>query len=177
MRVFWLALLVAAGALLARADDAPTVRVFVPNVFSYQAPPGWTLLKVSPDAASQVPYPVAIDPGHDPDHPRALITVNVDSSPQPLLDWCRGSLERSRAQFAEYQARIGDPEPFTTAAGVRALRAPIYLTAGSKPLRYEMYFFDAPGGQKLAVACTCPAEDVDHYLPLFETAMKTFVAY
>jgi hypothetical protein len=143
-------------------------------MFSYQMPAGWAALNL-PGATypSAVEGPATAGPGHL----KAMITVNIDAASLPLPEWCSKSLARNQAQFAALHARVGELERFATAANVPGFRANIDLNARGRPIHYVMYFFAGGGDTKLAVTCACAASDADHYAPLFEAAMETFVPY
>jgi hypothetical protein len=155
---------------------APSPKIAVPSVFSYQPPTGWVVTRIS-----GMPYPVAMEKkGADPGlgFTPAMITVNSDTAPLPLIDWCSKSLAKNKAQLAAMNAQIGDLQPFFTAVpAVAGYRAPVDLTVKDKKLHYVMYFFNGGGDTKLAVTCICSAADADRYAPVFEAAMKTFYPY
>jgi hypothetical protein len=156
------------------ADTAPP-KITVPNVFSYQMPLGW--VAIDPQGGSA--YPTAVE-GPDtagPGHLKALISVNTDSAPMNLTEWCTKALAHRQADFAELHARLGELQPFKTAASVPGYTATVDLTARGRPIHYVMYFFAGAGNTKITVTCACAATDVDHYGPLFEAAMETFVPY
>jgi len=135
-------------------------------------PAGWTVLNL-PGAV----YPAAVE-GPDtagPGHLKAMITVNTDTAPLPLPEWCSQSVARNKVQFAALHAQVGELERFATAANVPGFRANVDLTAHGRPIHYVMYFFAGSGDSKIAVTCACAASDADHYAPLFEAAMETFV--
>jgi hypothetical protein len=155
---------------------AASPKIAVPNVFSYQPPNGWVVLRVS-----GMPYPLAMEKkGEDAGlgFTPAMITVNSDVAPLPLVDWCSKSLAKNKAQLAAMNAQIGDLQPFPTdVLTVIGYRAPVDLTAKDKKLHYVMYFFNGSGNTKLAVTCICSAADADRYAPVFEAAMRTFYPY
>jgi hypothetical protein len=167
-------LLLLAGFMVgARADQpAPTV-VSVPGVFSYVAPPGWVTINL-PNSA----YPTAVENPNaaDPKHVKAFITITNDTSSSGLTAWCTQTMARNKAQFALLNATVGELEPFTTTAGANAYRAPVDLTARGKAVHYFLYFFAGSNDAKITVTCACATSDVVHYAPLFEAAMKSFIA-
>jgi hypothetical protein len=112
-----------------------------------------------------------------PGHIKAMVTVNTDAAPQNLTEWCSKSLDRNKAQFAALHAQVGELQHFATAANVPGFRATVDLTARGRPIHYVMYFFAGSGDTKIAITCACAASDADHYAPLFEAAMETFVPY
>jgi hypothetical protein len=175
-----LPLLVFAAIVFAHADDPAPPKLAVPNVFSYQLPPGWTRVDLPGTT-----YPSAVEgpasPSVQPNTPspiKAMISINTDIAQMPLTEWCSKSLDKNRAQFAELKAQVGELELFHTNNPVTTgFRATVDLAARGRQIHYVMYFFAGGGDTKIAVTCACPASDADHYAPLFEGAMKTFVPY
>lgn len=145
------------------------VTVDQPKLYSYQAPAGWTL-QTLPSAQ----YPVACDTQDG--RTKATISVEIDTAPGPLDAWTAQSLAKNKVQFSQYNIQIGDQKPFATGSGVNAIQVPITLTAGGNGIQFVDYFFAGSSDAKIAVTCSCPAADAAHYIPLFETAMKTFVS-
>ena len=94
-----------------------------------------------------------------------------------LTEWCNKSLERNKADFAELHAQVGALQPFKTAASIPRLLRDGRPHRARALIHYAMYFFAGNGNMKIAVTCACAATDVDHYAPLFEAAMETFVPY
>ena len=84
-------------------------------------------------------------------------------------------MQKNKAQFAALGAQVGQLEPFIPTTGAVGYRAPIDLAVRGKALHYVMYFFDGGGNTKITVTCACPADEVAHYAPIFETTMKTFL--
>jgi hypothetical protein len=161
-------------ALISCARAADPGKIAVPNVFSYQMPVTWAAIKL-PGAT----YPTAVEgPGTaGPGHLKAMITVNTDVAPDNLTEWCTQSLARNKTQFDALHAQVGELQPFRTAANIPGYRAEVDLTARGRPIHYVMYFFAGAGNTKITVTCACAATDSDHYAPLFEAAMETFVPY
>jgi hypothetical protein len=184
MRVFTrqlLPLLFLASVVFAHGQDAPAPppppKITVPNVFSYQPPAGWSTVQLV-----NVPYPTALEGAQagKPDHLKAMISVNTDTSRYNLTQWCSQSLEKNKAQFAALNARVGELELFHTDNPViTGFRAPVDLAASAhgRSIHYVMYFFAGAGDTKIAVTCACAAADAARYDPIFEAAMKTFVPY
>jgi hypothetical protein len=160
-------LLVVPGLVDAQDDRA---QVSVPQVFSYQAPSGWTVQKI-PNAT----YPAATDFKNG--DISATITVETDHASGPLKEWCQKSLMKNKDQFAQYNFSAGDLVPFVTTAGVNGFRIAITINANSKNLAFVDYFFAGSPDAKIVVSCTCADRDTKHYSPLFDTAMKSFVPY
>jgi len=159
--------------VVVRADPAapaipPGPIVSVPNVFSYQAPPGW-ILKHAPGAT----YPTAVDAPNG--NEGGMIAVESTPSPGMLDDWFQRTLISYRAQYAGTTWRADDPKPFLTTAGVKGIRMPITMTVGNKNLYFVDYAFAGSGDTKITVGCTCLQADSNFYVPLFDAAMKTFV--
>jgi len=153
--------------LLMRADNKGSA-VSVPNLFSYQAPMGWALQKL-PSAT----YPAATETKNG--SVQAMITVEVDHTPGALDEWCRHSLEKNKVQFAAYNMNAGEPTPFTTSSGAKGFRIVITLTANSNKLAFIDYYFSGTSDAKFVVSCTCQQTEIDHYAPIFDAAVKTFV--
>jgi hypothetical protein len=161
------------GLLLAamgsgRAADG--IRVTAPNVFSYEAPPGW---KMQTTPTTELPAPAAVELKNGVIE--AMITVTVDTGAGPLDQWCKQSLAKNKVDYAAYNPRIGDPAPFETAAGVKGFRALMNLTILSKNLQFVVYFFSGSADAKIVATCSSPVDEADHYAPLFDSAMKTLV--
>ena len=53
----------------------------------------------------------------------------------------------------------------------------LQLNIGGRKLHFLYYFFAGSNNARFAFTCTCPAEDADHYDPLFKAAAKSFVAF
>lgn len=153
--------------LLMRAEDRSTT-VSISNLFSFQVPMGWTVQKV-PSAT----YPVATETKDGSVH--ASISVEADHTPGSLDEWCRHSLEKNKKQFASYNMKAGELTPFTTSSGAKGFRGTITLTANSNKLAFIDYYFSGSSDAKIAVTCTCQQAEIDHYAPIFDTAIKTFV--
>ena len=170
---------------LARADDptpappptpvpaaapAPPARIGEPTVFSYQLPPGWVSFTV-PHM-----YPIAVEKSGTAKaaQAKAMISVTAKSANGDLINWCAQAMQQNKAQFAALGAQVGQLEPFLTATNAVGYRAPITLVSHGRALYYIMYFFDGGDGTKLTVTCACPAHDAARYIPLFESAMKSF---
>jgi hypothetical protein len=172
-RSLFFLLLLSVLAVGARAQQpAPTV-VSAPSVFSYVAPSGWVTISL-PNSV----YPTAVENPNaaDPKHVKAFITITNDTSSNGLTAWCTQTMAKNKAQFALLNATVGPLEPFTTTAGANAYRATVDLTARGKAVHYFLYFFAGSNDAKITVTCACASSDVAHYAPLFETAMKTFIA-
>jgi hypothetical protein len=152
------------------AEDSG-VTVSEPNLFSYQAPAGWTLKSVR-----GAKYKAACDIKDDT--VKAAIGVEIDTQPGPLDDWCQQSLAKNKKLFSEADMQVGDQKPFETVSGAKGIRVPITLTpltTSSNKIQFIDYFFEGKSDAKIAVTCSCPAESGDHYAPLFDAAIKTFV--
>lgn len=129
---------------------------------------GWTVQKV-PSAT----YPIATETKDGSVH--ASISVEADHTPGALDEWCRHSLEKNKAQFASYDMNAGELTPFTTSSGAKGFRVIITLTANSNKLAFIDYYFSGSSDAKIAVTCTCQQVEIDHYAPIFDAAIKTFV--
>jgi hypothetical protein len=177
-RCWTTALLLIATLALLRAADAPAVSpqpwVTVRHLFKYQAPAGWTVRSI--DKFSN--YPIARNEANT--SVMAQITVDMETASEPLADWSKAFLAKDRASLTAYQVRSGDLEPFIMSAGAKGFRARLDFSAnlGSTTLQlhYAYYFFEGSKNARFAVACCCDHNDADHDGPLFDTAMKTFVA-
>ncbi len=167
-----LARFTAVAALLvapfAASADTPGPTVSVPGLFSYQTPPGWTVQKV---ASATYPAAQEIKNGAV----AAMITVEIDHTPGPLDQWLKKSLAKNKVQFASYDFIASAPVPCVTASGVQGFRVITHLTANSRSLYFVAYNFTGSADAKIVVTCNCPAADADHYTPIFDAAMKTFV--
>ncbi len=150
----------------ARAQD----RISVPDVFSYQIPPGWA----REDIPNMYPAAVELIGPASAGQAKAMITATSKISSEKLGEWCAEAMARNQKQFASLGARVGPLEPYGTAAGIRGFRANIDLIARGRPLHYALYFFDGGSGTKITVTCACPAPDAARYTLLFDAAMKTY---
>ncbi|HEX4140340.1 MAG TPA: hypothetical protein VHY09_08330 [Candidatus Methylacidiphilales bacterium] len=173
MRIFLrlaLAALLLAMLFPVRADTPAPTRISEPGVFSYLLPTGWVSMEV-PHM-----YPIAVEKSGaaQKERAKAMISVTTKMAGGDLVNWCAQSMEQNKAQFAALGAQVGQLEPFLTASGAIGYRAPIDVTVRGRALHYVMYFFDGGDGTKITVTCACPAADIAHYAPLFESAMKTF---
>ena len=146
-------------------DDGVTVSE--PNLFSYQAPKGWTL-KSLPSAT----YKAACDIKGD--NIGAVITVEMDKKAGSLQDYSQQSLANNKKLFAEAKIEIGTPQPFDTISGIKGIRVPIALSANGNSIPFIDYFFEGKSDAKLTVSCSCPVADKDRYASIFDAAMKTF---
>ena len=174
---YYMAALFLATLFLLRADNpaaphAPTT-ISEPTVFTYQIPRGWISVEV-PHM-----YPIAVEASGSAkkEQAKAMISVTTRMDNSPLANWCAQSLQQNKAQLATLGAQVGQLEPFFTAASAIGYRAPIDLQVKDRALHYVMYFFDGGDGTKITVTCACPATDTPRYLPVFETAMKSFVPH
>jgi hypothetical protein len=149
------------------AEDSG-LTVSEPNLFSYQAPAGWTL-QSNPNSQ----YKVACDIKNDA--VEAMISVEIDTQAGALDAWCQQSLAKNKKLFSEVDMQVGDQKPFKTVSGANGIRVPITLTVNSNKIQFIDYFFEGKSDAKIAVTCSCPAESGDHYAPLFDAAIKTFV--
>lgn len=154
--------------LLTRAEDQGTT-VSIPNLFFYQAPVGWTVQKL-PSAT----YPAATETKNG--NVQAMISVEVDHKAGELNEWCHSSLEKNKVQFASYNMNAGELKPFITSSGAKGFRVIFTLTANSNKLAFIDYFFSGSADTKIAITCMCQQPELDHYSPIFETAVKSFVA-
>jgi len=172
MRIFprlVLAALFLAALLPVHAADP--VRISEPGVFSYQLPAGWISI-VMPRT-----YPMAVEKSSagKTEQAKAVISVTTAAAGGDLVNWCAQAMQQNKAEFAALGAQVGQLEPFIPATGAIGYRAPIDLSVHGKALHYIMYFFDGGDGRKITVTCVCPAADIAHYAPLFESTMKTFL--
>ena len=71
------------------------------------------------------------------------------------------------------EVKIVEKTPFTTAAGVKGLRAR-EVDATGKITQYS-YLFINPDGQLVELACACATVDANVYLPVFDASAKTLV--
>jgi hypothetical protein len=157
----------------ATTPATPPELVSVPHLFQYQAPPGWSVRSI----ATFSKYPIARNEANAAVVPQ--ITVEMETSPEPLANWSRQFLAKNRDSLAAYRVRTGDLEPFITTAGARGFHATLDFSANVGPttlqLHYAYYFFEGSKNAKFVVACLCARDDTDHDAPLFDAAMTTFV--
>jgi len=172
MRIFprlGLAVLFLAAFLPARAGEP--MRISEPGLFSYQLPRGWISIVVPGS------YPMAVEKSGavKTEQARAVISITKATADGALVNWCAQAMQQNKAQFAELGAQVGQLEPFLPATGAIGYRAPIDLSVRGRALHYVMYFFDGGDGTKITVTCVCPAAELAHYAPIFESTMKTFL--
>jgi hypothetical protein len=156
--------------ILAPGHARAQAKISVPDVFSYDIPPGWS----REDIPNMYPAAVELTGPGDAAQAKAMISVTSKTSNAKLSNWCADAMARNQKQFASLGAQVGPLQPFTTTAGIAGYRATIDLAARGRQLHYVMYFFDGGSGAKITITCACPAADIAHYAPLFEAAMKTY---
>ena len=163
-----MALAVCSATLLApvRGDErGPTV--LEKGLFSYQAPPGWT---VQQENFSK--YPVSTAPRRNGF--AANIDVVIARNSQSLDDYVRSTLAALRSSGALRDVRMVERRPFSTAAGLDGLRVEVAALAGSYQLREFLYFFDGGSANKLVVTASCLESDAARDALLFDASLKTF---
>jgi hypothetical protein len=148
--------------------SAPNV-VTAPDVFHYTAPAGWKIVLIRDGQ-----FPAAMEKKGD--DITGLITVNMDTAPGELGDWCKNSIAKNEKFFADYNPTFGPIEVFNTPAGNAGYTCVITLTANGRLLHTVYYFFAGRNDAKFAVTCTCPQDNAAHDDPLFQQAAKTFVS-
>jgi len=161
-------------APLSRSAAETRATVGAPNVFSYQVPAGW---KLRYDQGEK--YPSATDVKDEVI--MGNISVDMETQAGALNEWFKNSLAKQKAQYssqyAHFNPHIGNPTPFVTTTGTKGFRVVIRLTVGEEDIVYVFYYFAGNSNVKILVTCFSAPEDADHYAPLFDAAMKTFVAH
>jgi hypothetical protein len=154
------------GALSSRGDEMGST-VLAKGLFSYQAPPGWSVQQ-----ASFSKYPVSAAPRRNGF--AANIDVVIESSPKALGDYVSSSLAAFQSSGALRDMHVVNQRPFLTAAGLDGIRVEATDMAGPYHLREIFYFFDGGSDNKLVVTASCLARDGIRDAPLFDASLKTF---
>ncbi len=144
------------------ADAGPTV--LAKGLFSYQAPPGWTLLD-----SSLSKFPVSIGKASNGLKPNIFVAMR--SFPGGLPDYTATFLTALRGKF---NTTIVDQQPFVTSAGLDGNRIVTRQPTPSVNAQIVYYLFDGGGGNKLMIAAACAASDAKQDTPLFDAAVKSF---
>lgn len=154
------------GTLSAQAQAVGDT-VSAPGIFTYQAPPGWT---VKDTAMSK--YKICFDtPKNDF---AANINVVVQPYPKPLADYVALNKSQIKSVPMLQNVLITDEKPFTTAAGLQGTRLVITDTVGKSDLEQTFYIFAGDGDTKYVVTASCLVTDAQTYAPVFDASMKTF---
>jgi hypothetical protein len=162
-----LILLLSASALAflpARADGGPTV--VQPGLFSYQAPPGWTVQE-SPVSKYKISLAAPVN-GF-----AANINVVIENAPVSMNDYVTASLNGLKSATALQDVKILSQEPFTTAAGLAGQKIVVTDTMNKIGVRQTFYFFDGGSDNKLVITASCAQPDGAADAVLFDAAMKT----
>jgi hypothetical protein len=160
--------LACALALLLRpaAGEEKPVIVSVPGLFSYHAPPGWSMLTLP-----QIPNPVSVDSRQQ--SPRPWIQVDGVHSQTPLAQFVAENEQRLKEMVPG--SKIVEEAPFLTTANAHGVR----VVVRSKPHEHEFqavyYFFDAPYNTKLMIFANGLAPAFERNAPLFDEAIRTLV--
>ena len=143
-------------------EGGPTV--LDKGLFSYQAPPGWTVPEMN------LAHPVAVGPMKDGFAPN--IHVDIKPNAKPMKEFVADNLSAVRAAFPNY--KLVDQRPFFTAAGLDGSRVMITDTVGRFHLQQIFYFFDGGSNQVLVISASCLAADGVREAPIFDASIKTF---
>jgi hypothetical protein len=149
-------------------SSATAATVLAKGLFSYEAPPGWS---VCLHADSNLEIAQAGKSGSD----YGEIRVSILKSDSSIHDFMVAGLRRLETA---QKARVVSRQPFLTAAGLDGFRlvleGPLLAGADEAPTCRVLYFFDGGSNQKIIVEGTCPRSLSSRYLPLIDAAMKTF---
>jgi hypothetical protein len=131
------------------------------DLFSFQPPAGWKQEETSGDLQMRGP----VSNNFVPD-----MTANGGNHGklENLADIYQPELYDNNAPL-----KIVNKSDFTTAAGVKGLRAE-EVSADGKVTQYS-YLFINPDGQLVELACACATVDAKVYLPVFDASAKTIV--
>jgi hypothetical protein len=134
------------------------------GLFSYQAPPGWTVPEMN------LSHPVAVGPMKNGFAPN--IHVDIKTSSKTVADFVAENLRAVRAAFPDF--KLIDQRPFSTAAGLDGIRVVITDTVDKFHLRQIFYFFDGGSNQILVISACCLAADGARDTPIFDGSIRTF---
>lgn len=154
-----------AATLVCRADGPRTV--VAPGLFSYQAPPGWTV-QDSPISKYKVSFASPAS-GF-----AANINVVIETAAVPLNDYVTASLSQLKATPMLLNVKVVSQQPFQTAGGLDGQRVVVTDAMGKMDLQQTFYFFDGGSNAKLVVTASCLSSDGAADAPLFDAALKTF---
>ena len=143
-------------------EGGPTV--LAKGLFSYQAPPGWTLI-----TSPYCKFPVSLGAKSDGLNP--IIYVAVRPFPGTLSDCTAALLTILRAEF---NRTIVNQQPFATSAGLEGVRIVMRQPTHKVNVQSVYYLFDGGGGNKLMIVAGCAASDASRDTPLFDASVKTF---
>ena len=139
-----------------------------PGVFSYQAPKGW---QITTSPVSR--FKLAVDVTKN--NFAANLNVVRDEFPGPLEDYVAANKKALKASTFFQNLQFSTEKAFTTAAGMKGMRLVARDTLNKADLQQIFYFFAGPKNSKLVVTATSLATDADHYAPIFDASVKTFV--
>lgn len=141
------------------------------GLFSYQAPKGWPMQQKTPWSKYDIPY----------DQERNLagkyganIIVTVGLYPNSLADAVAATKQAMSNDTKFTNLVFVDEQSFLTSAGIKGVRIVAKATEGTMNLEHIAYFFEGSSNNKIEVVCTCLADDIEHYTPIFDASMKTF---
>jgi hypothetical protein len=167
LKIRFLLLVASSGLFFAclpgRGDErGPTV--LDKGLFSYQAPPGWTVPEMN------LSHPVALGPMKNGFAPN--IHVDIKPNAKPMDEYVAENLRSVRAAFPDFN--LIDQRPFSTAAGLDGIRVVVTDTVGKFRLQQIFYFLDGGSNQVLVISACCLAADGDREAPLFDASIRTF---
>jgi hypothetical protein len=131
------------------------------DLFSFQPPAGWKQDETNGDLQMRGPVSNNFAPEMTANGGNHGTLANLADIYQPVLYDNNAPL------------KIVEKTDFTTAAGVKGLRAQ-EVSADGKLTQYS-YLFINPDGQLMELACTCATVDAKVYLPVFDASAKTLV--
>jgi len=134
------------------------------GIFSYQAPPGWTVSELTAS------HPIAVGPSENGFAPN--IHVDIGPNTKTVKDYVADNLRAVRAAFPDY--KLIDQRPFYTAAGLDGIRVVITDTVQKVHLQQIFYFFDGGSNQILIISGCCLVADGARKAPIFDASIKTF---
>jgi hypothetical protein len=133
------------------------------GLFSYQAPPGWTVPESS-DA-----HPVAVGPMKDGFAPD--IHIDIRPNTKTVKEYVAAKVRAVRTAFPDF--KFIDERPFSTTAGLDGIRAVVTDTVGKFRLEQVFYFFDGGANRILVISARCLAADGARAAPIFDASIKT----
>ena len=155
-----------AVAVPGRAQDLGET-VSQPDLFSYQAPKGWTVKD-----STYSKYKVCFDV------PKNKFAANINV----VLENYSGTLDKYvelnetnlKASTMFQNLKIVAQKPFATTDGTAGVRVVVTDTIQNFDLQQVFYFFSGSSDNKFVVTASSLVADGDTYAPIFDATLKTF---
>jgi hypothetical protein len=142
--------------------------VLARGLFSYQAPPGWTV------PSGDLPENVAsISRGPRRNGFAPDILVFIQGSSKFLSDYVAAYLKSLKEKPAIHLSVL-EQKVFSTSAGLDGIRVVIANAGKKRDLLQVLYFFDGGSNKVIVVIANSLAYDGKREIPLFDASLKTF---